>query len=195
MTPITTTSTTTDDSIPPTTEITTKSTIEIELATPNATDDGLREHGEHERDRQRRARATATTFWPTSVSSRRDSRNVPAWIAVPSRLPRRAEDVAAHADRGRDEDEQAGQRLERAGDRAERQPGEKVPARREQERDEPRPDPARVGANNGDEAPEEARASDHLLLGGSLIGIRLVGMGRLTLTADGPRRGWGRLTR
>ena len=64
-----------------------------------------------------------------------------------------AEDVAPHTDRGGNENEQAGKSLERAGDGAERQPGEKVATRREQERDEPRPDPGRVGANNGDEAP------------------------------------------
>ena len=101
----------------------------------------------------------------------------------------RPEDVAAHADGGRNEHEEAGQRLQGAGDGTERQAGEEVPTRREEERDEPRSDPSRVGTNNGDEAPEEARASDHLLLGGSLICIRLVRMGRLTLTADGSRRG------
>ena len=66
--------------------------------------------------------------------------------------------------------------------------GEKVAPRREKKRDEPRSDPARVGANDGDEAPEEARASDHVLLGGSLIAICLVDMGRLTLTGKSARR-------
>src|SRR5829696_137362 len=41
VTTITTIRTTTDDSMPPTTEMTTKSTIEIELATPNATETAL----------------------------------------------------------------------------------------------------------------------------------------------------------
>ena len=41
MTTTTTSNTTTDDRIPPTTEITTKSTIEIELATPKPTDTAL----------------------------------------------------------------------------------------------------------------------------------------------------------
>src|SRR5262249_60709574 len=71
---------------------------------------------------------------------------------------------------------------------------DEVPTRREEERDEPRPDPARVGANNGDEAPEEARASEHLLLGGSLIAIRVVGMGRFRLTGHGVQRAWRRLS-
>ena len=30
----------------------------------------------------------AHTFWPTTLDDRSDSRNVPVWMAVPSRLPR-----------------------------------------------------------------------------------------------------------
>ena len=48
----------------------------------------------------------------------------------------RAEDVAPHADGGGDEHEEAGQAVERARDRAERQPGSEITDRAEPERAE-----------------------------------------------------------
>ena len=87
VTTTTTSRTTIDDSMPPTTEMTTKSTIEIELATPNATETALASTAStSEMDSE--SASEATTFCPTSVSSRRDTRNVPVWIAVLNRLPR-----------------------------------------------------------------------------------------------------------
>ena len=86
VTTTTTSRTTTDDNIPPTTEITTKSAIEIEFATPNATETALASTARTSEIDSDNA-SDAATFWPTSVSSRRDTRNVPAWIAVPRRLP------------------------------------------------------------------------------------------------------------
>ena len=69
----------------------------------------------------------AATFWPTSVSSRRDTRNVPVWIERAEAAAERPEDVAPHADGGRNEHEQTGQRLQGAGDGTERQAGDEVP--------------------------------------------------------------------
>src|SRR5215210_3655859 len=137
--------------------------------------DGLGKHCEHERDRQRQCERGGDVLSDERVEAaghaERSGVDRGAEAASES-----AEDVPPHADRGGNEHEEAGERLEGAGDGAERQPGNEVATRREQERDEPRSDPGRVGANDGDETPKEARTSDHVLLGGSLIGIRLVGM-------------------
>ena len=110
----------------------------------------------------------APTFWPNSVSIRRDTRNVPAWIWVPSRLPEPAEDVAAHPDRGRDQDEEARENGERVGDRGEREAGDEIAARGDQEREEARPDSGKVRAQQRDETRDgKARESKHCKLGGS----------------------------
>ena len=103
------TSTTIDARIAPTTDTTKKSTSEIVFARPNATDIDLARIARTTEIDSERLKAAAA-FWPTGVSSRRDMRNVPAWIEVPRRLPERAEDVAPHADRGGHEHEQAGKR-------------------------------------------------------------------------------------
>jgi hypothetical protein len=64
----------------------------------------------------------------------------------------RAEDVASHADRRRDEDERTRQLLKRAGDRSERQPGEEVTARRQQQCAEACSYARRVGAQQRSES-------------------------------------------
>ena len=79
-------------------------------------------------------------------------RKVPVCTAVPESAAERAEHVAAHADGGGDEDEEAGKGFEGAGDRAERQPGDQVTARAEQERVEARSDPGGVRAQQRAEA-------------------------------------------
>ena len=82
----------------------------------------------------------------------------------------RAEHVAAHADGGGHEHEQAGERLEGAGDRSEDQTGEKVTARADEERDEACSD---RGGGPSAEARESARrrlaTNAPLVLGGSFI--------------------------
>src|SRR6266446_2237504 len=81
-----------------------------------------------------------------------------------------AEHVAAHADRGRDEDDQTGQELKRVGDGGEREAGDEIAARGDQERDEARPDPREVRAEKRDEArAHTAREARHDELGGSAI--------------------------
>ncbi len=78
--------TTIDDRNPPITEITTKSTIEIVFSSPKATHTALaRNASTNEIDSD--IDNEAARFCPTSVSMRRDMRNVPVCTAVPRRLP------------------------------------------------------------------------------------------------------------
>ena len=47
--------------------------------------------GDHGQDRTRTMNVSdsdAATFWPSTVSRRNESRNVPVWIAVEIRLPK-----------------------------------------------------------------------------------------------------------
>ncbi len=78
--------TTIDERNPPTTEITTKSAIEIVFSRPKPTEITLARiasTSEIESDSE----IDAARFWPRTVSGRRDSWKVPVWIAVLSRLP------------------------------------------------------------------------------------------------------------
>ena len=132
-----------------------------------------RDHHEVD-DRDRRARcrtptdiALASTASTTEIESdehdrgRRcsDRRRVSSRRRQPERAgvdrgaeaaAERAEDVAAHADRGRARARAGREAFERAGDRAEREAGDEVAARRDQERDEARTDPGRVRAYERD---------------------------------------------
>src|SRR4029079_2803498 len=81
-----------------------------------------------------------------------------------------AEDVAAHADRGRDQDDQSGERGERVGDRSEREPGYEIAARGDEERDEAGADSGEVRAHERDEPrADETREAKQSELGGSNI--------------------------
>jgi hypothetical protein len=82
----------------------------------------------------------------------------------------RAEHVAAHADRGRHEDEEARQFLEGAGDRTEDQARDQTGRGRDQERDKTRANPGGVRAQQRDKARAGAtRELQHFGLGGSDI--------------------------
>ena len=156
------------------------------------------DHEVDDRDRRRRCTNAADTALASTASTaeidsesriaaadvlpeqrcrpRRDTRNVPAWICVPRRLPSAAEDVAAHPDRGRDQDEQSRERGERVGDRGEREAGDEIAARRDQEREETRPDSGEVRAYERDEArADETRETKQDELGGSDIRNHLQG--------------------
>ncbi len=80
-------STNTEPRTPPTTEITRKSASEIVSPAPKADDTTLASTARAADTNSVRA-MEASTFWPTTVSRRRDRRNVPVWIEVPRRLPR-----------------------------------------------------------------------------------------------------------
>ncbi len=80
------TSTTSDDSTAPTTEITTRSSTEMVSARPRETDTVLAMTASASAVTNVRM-TDAKTFWPTTVSARRDRPKVPVWIAVLSRLP------------------------------------------------------------------------------------------------------------
>ena len=126
--------TTIDDRNPPITEITTKSATEIVFSSPNATEIALaRTASTNETDSDIEI-AAGEVLADDACRAGRDMRKVPVWIGGAQPAAERAEDVAAHADGGGDEHEQAGEGFEGAGDRAERQPGEQVTARAEQER-------------------------------------------------------------
>ena len=79
-------STTIELRTPPTTEITRKSTVEMVSATPKAVATTLASTASAAEMNRVRA-IDATTFCPTTVSVRRDRRNVPVWMEVPRRLP------------------------------------------------------------------------------------------------------------
>ncbi len=79
-------STTIELSTPPMIEITRKSASEIVSDTPKIPATALASTASAPETNSVRA-MEATTFWPTTVSRRRDRLNVPVWIEVPSRLP------------------------------------------------------------------------------------------------------------
>jgi hypothetical protein len=85
-TPMVRARTTTDEMAPPTTEMTTKSAIEMVRVSPNPTATDLASTARASDTPSDRARA-ASMFCPNTVSARRDTRKVPVWMAVPSRLP------------------------------------------------------------------------------------------------------------
>ena len=80
------TSTTIDEMIAPITEITMKSTREIVGVVNSAPETALASTASTA-EIESESRIAALTFWPKSVSTRRETRNVPAWIWVPRRLP------------------------------------------------------------------------------------------------------------
>ena len=107
--------------------------------------DHLGEDREHERDRERQRDRRREVLADDGVGSTRQLEG-PGVDRGAEPAAHRAEHVAAHADRGGNEHEQAGQRFEGSGDRPERQPGEEVTARADQERDEARSDTGGVRA-------------------------------------------------
>ncbi len=120
--------TTIDERNPPITEITTKSAIEIVFSRPNATEMTLASTAstsEIDSDIE----IDAARFWPTTVSRRRRELEGAGVDRGAEAATERTEHVAAHADGGGHEHEQARKRFEGAGDRAERQAGEKVTTR------------------------------------------------------------------
>jgi len=146
--------TTSDERKPPITEITTKSATEIVFSIPNATQIAL-------------ASKASTNDTDNDIDSDA-ARFLPDQGVAPARHAERAgvhggtettaegrRTRAAHADGGGNEDEEAGKTFERAGDRAERQPGNQVTARAEQERVEARSDPGGVRAQQRAEARED----------------------------------------
>ena len=148
--------TTIDERNPPITEITTKSATEIVFSRPKATEMALARTASTS-DTDSDIEIDAARFWPTSVSRRRD---MPEGAGVDSgaeAAAERAEHVAAHADGGGDEDEQTGEGFEGAGDRAERQPGDEVTARAEEEREKPARTPAASERNSARKRAKTAR--------------------------------------
>ena len=167
------TSTTTDEMIAPITEITMKSTTEIVGVRTNAADTTLASTASTaEIDSE--SRIAAPTFWPnTRVDAAREAERTGVDLGAEP-AAERAEDVAAHADRGRDQDEQARKRGEGVGDRGEREAGDEIAARRDQKREEARPDSGEVRAEERDEARDgTAREAKHCGLGGSDTVINL----------------------
>ena len=116
--------------------------------------DGLGQEREHQRHRQRHRHRGREVLPDERVAPARHAEGTGVDRSAEA-APQRAEHVAAHADGGRDEDEEAGKGFERAGDRAERQPGNQVTARAEQERVEARSDPGGVRAQQRAEARED----------------------------------------
>ena len=116
--------------------------------------DGLGQEREHQRHRQRHRHRGREVLPDERVAPARHAEGTGVDRSAEA-APERAEHVAAHADGGGDEDEEAGKGFERAGDRAERQPGNQVTARAEQERVEARSDPGGVRAQQRAEARED----------------------------------------
>ena len=85
-TPSVSASTKIEPNTPPTIEMTKKSVSEIVSETPNALAIVLASTASAA-DTASVSAAAAKMFWPTTVSRRHDSRKVPVWIDVPSRLP------------------------------------------------------------------------------------------------------------
>jgi hypothetical protein len=78
--------TTIDDRNPPITEITTKSATEIVFSSPKPTAITLASTARTS-EMESESESDAARFWPTTVSGRRESWNVPVWMAVLRRLP------------------------------------------------------------------------------------------------------------
>ena len=95
-------------------------------------------------DRQRRARSPRPCSGRPACRSARDRRNVPAWIWVPRRLPSAPKTLPRMPIAAGTSTIRPGQPLEGVGDRAEREAGDEVAARGDQERDEARADPGEV---------------------------------------------------
>ena len=95
------------------------------------------------------------------VSRRRDSRNVAGGDERAEPAAERAEHVAAQADGGGDEDEEAGKLLEGPGDGAEDESGDETSGGGEQVRDEARSDSGWIRANERAEPPHEAGETRH----------------------------------
>src|SRR5439155_21992480 len=91
---------------------------------------------------------------------------------------------------GGDQDEKTGKRLEGAGDGGEREAGDEVTARRDQEREETRPDPGDIRAQQRDKARDgTTRESKHWGLGGSdTFFAFFVGTIQLTLRSNAKAR-------
>ena len=144
-----------------------KSAIEIAWCTPNATAKPLATIASRNASDIDSATADAR-FWPTSVSMRHESRNVPAWTAVPSRLPSAPKTLPRMPIA-------AGTRIMRPGSfsrvpviEPSVRPGDEAVARRDQERDEARTDPGEVRTHERAEARTDAvREERHWVLGGS----------------------------
>ena len=102
--------TTIDDRNPPITEITTKSAIEIVFSRPNATQIALARNASTS-DTDSDIDIDAARFWPTSVSRRRRHAEGTGVDRGAEPAAERAEHVAAHADGGGDEDEEAGKAI------------------------------------------------------------------------------------
>ena len=163
--------------IPPTTEITTKSAIEIVFATPNATETAFAQH------RERRARSTATMRATRRCSGRRacraDATPGTSRRGSPCRGGCRAPRRRCRACRSA-----AGTSTRRPGSASRVpviapsvRPARRSPPDESEERDETAA-PTPLGSDRTSATKRRRRRgqSDHLLLGGSLIGIRLVRM-------------------
>ena len=120
-------STTTDDSAPPTTEMTTKSATRDGVGHAEGDRHRLGQHGQRERDRQGERERGEDVLADHRVRPPRQAEGAGVdGGAEPA--AEGAEDVAPHADGRGDEHQQAGQRVEGVGDGAEGQPGEEVTA-------------------------------------------------------------------
>ena len=126
---------------PPTIEITRKSASEIVSPTPEAPATALASTARAAETNNVRATA-ATTFWPTTVSRRRDRRNVPVWIDVPSRLPRAPKMLPRMPMAAGTSTSSPGSSSRVSGDGAEGQPGEEITAGGDEQRRQRLPSPA-----------------------------------------------------
>ncbi len=105
---------------------------------------------------------------------RRENRNVPVWICVPSRLPSAPNTLPRMPIAAGTRTTQAGKQVEGVADDGEGDAGDEIATRGDQERDEARADSGDVRADERDEARADTTwKTGHEELGGSAIGIDL----------------------
>ena len=113
---------------------------------------------------------TALPLWPVDTAGLEIAELFEEWLRV--HFPERAEHVAPHPDGGGHQHDESGEQLEGVGDRSERDAGDEVTERGDQERDEPGADPREVRANKrGETAAQTAGEAGHGVLGGSAIRV------------------------
>ena len=147
----------------------------------------LGEHGEPEGRRQRRHHCDVDVLVEDALPAEAHferSRGVRRSQASPDR----AEDRATHADRGRDEDDEAGERRQGVADTGKRQPGDEPRDRAEDERDQTLPERSTLGS----QGPEQARGTARDGHNGTLMGSSLRSCRGSAWSFDpgGPRPVW-----
>ena len=143
-------------------EITRKSASEMVSVTPKMPATALASTARAAETNRVRA-IEATTFWPTTVSRRRDRLNVPVWIDVPRRLPSAPKMLPRMPMAAGTSTSRPGSASRVSRDGAEGQPGEEITAGGDQQRRQRLSQPGRVGAHSGPQARDEAgeRPGEH----------------------------------